>query len=87
MREAANEVISVRVATGIAKALEAVPNRSEFVRQAIEAALGNACPLCSGAGVLSPHRRQHWLSFMKNHSLVECETCHEPFIECSYSLA
>jgi hypothetical protein len=59
-----------------------IPNRSEFIRAAILAALDSVCPLCEGTGILSPDQRKHWNQFVKNHSLEECEDCHAVHLVC-----
>jgi hypothetical protein len=38
----------------IAARLDALPNKSEFVRQAIRARLDRACALCGGSGLRAP---------------------------------
>lgn len=82
MPERSGEVISLRVPSSIAKTLRTIPNRSEFMRHAIEAALDSACPLCGGSGVLSPKRKEHLQNFMQHHTIQECADCHEPYFEC-----
>jgi hypothetical protein len=40
----------VKVEAELAEFLNALPNRSEFIRRAILDLLGKICPLCSGRG-------------------------------------
>ena len=42
--------LTVRLPRDIAEALEHLPNRSEFVRQAIEASMETICQACAGTG-------------------------------------
>jgi metal-responsive CopG/Arc/MetJ family transcriptional regulator len=46
-------VLSIRVDRHLAEALSHVPNRSEFIRDAIRHALARQCPTCHGSGVLT----------------------------------
>jgi len=61
-----------------------IPNRSEFIRHAILAALDSACPLCSSTGVLSPNQKKHLADFLADHSLQECERCNGLRFVCEY---
>ncbi len=48
-------VITFRLDVHIARILQNMPNRSAFIRQSIEQALGNVCPMCSGSGCRDHH--------------------------------
>ncbi|MHC4714009.1 MAG: ribbon-helix-helix domain-containing protein [Planctomycetota bacterium] len=76
------DVITFKVDRSLARALRGIANRSEFIRNAILAAMENACPLCSGTGILSADQRQHWEDFAANHSVEECGKCHVLHIVC-----
>jgi hypothetical protein len=76
------EIVSFKADDGILAALEGVPNRSEFIRQAILAALGRRCPLCRGTGMLSEEQRRHWEIFATRHRIVECQDCHAFHLVC-----
>ena len=78
-------VISLKVDDSLVEALRGVPNRSEFIRDAILAALDSACPLCGGTGILSPRQKEHWDDFVRSHPLRECRDCHELHLTCSQS--
>lgn len=60
-----------------------IPNRSEFIRGAIQTALDSACPLCRGTGTLSPEQKKHWEKFSRKHTLAECEECHAVHLVCT----
>ena len=77
-----NEIITFKVDEALADALQGVPNRSEFIRSAILAALDNVCPLCMGTGILSANQKRHWREFAATHSLQECDDCHELYLTC-----
>lgn len=76
------EIISFKVDVALARALQAVPNRSEFIRAAVLASLDSVCPLCSGTGILSADQRLHWQQFASTHALVECRDCHAYHLRC-----
>jgi hypothetical protein len=77
------EVITFKVDGSLAEAMSGIPNRSDFIRKSILAALDGACPLCKGTGILTPAQRRHWRSFAVKHSVEECDECHEPYLVCS----
>jgi len=77
------EIVTFKVDQSLLKALEAVPNRSEFIRSALMAALVGMCPLCAGTGVLTPNQRRHWEEFAGTHAVERCENCRELRLVCS----
>lgn len=78
-----SEIITFKVDEGLREAMRGVENRSAFIRTAILSALENRCPLCQGAGVLSPSQMNHWREFQDDHALEECEHCRELRLVCS----
>ena len=76
------DVITFKVDESLREALEQIPNRSEFIRSAIQSALEGTCPLCRGTGTLTPHQRRHWEAFARNHSLRMCDDCHAVHLIC-----
>ncbi len=66
----------------LTEAMAGIPNRSEFIRAAILAALDSTCPLCRGTGILTPTQKLHWERFSKNHTVEECESCHAYHLVC-----
>lgn len=75
-------VVTFKVDASLLATLRSVPNRSEFIRSAILAALEHYCPVCSGTGVLTPNQRTHWDAFAKAHSLCKCDDCNEVHLVC-----
>lgn len=75
-------VISFKADESLAEALEGLPNRSEFIREALLMALGGSCPLCRGTGVLSPRQLAHWESFTRTHQVRRCPECHGVQLVC-----
>ncbi len=76
------EVITFKVNKSLLNLMKGVQNRSEFIREAILAAVQNVCPLCKGVGVLNPKRKEHWDEFANHHRMTECDDCDEVKIEC-----
>ena len=76
------EIITFKVDESLSRAMRGVPNRSEFIRSSILAALDSACPLCKGTGILTPEQRKHWKRFSANHTVEECDQCHAVHLVC-----
>jgi hypothetical protein len=77
-----SEILTFKAEATLARKLENIPNKSEFIRNAILAALDSACPLCGGSGILSPKQMEHWKEFSSNHELRKCRDCHEYHLIC-----
>ena len=77
------EIITFKADESLLEAIKGIENRSRFIREAVFAALENACPLCKGTGTLTVNQRRHWDSFAENHSLRECRDCHEVHLVCA----
>ncbi len=76
------EIITFKVDESLLEAMRGVPNRSQFIRHAILAALDSVCPVCKGTGILTPNQKKHWDSFATYHGLEECRECHEFRLVC-----
>ncbi len=77
-----DEVITFKVDGALAEELRLMPNRSEFIRQAVLQALNFECPLCHGSGTLTPNQMKHWEEFTAHHHVVTCDVCGESHIAC-----
>jgi hypothetical protein len=77
-----NEIVTFKVDGALARLIQRLPNKSEFIRQAVMAALDNSCPLCMGTGSLTPAQKRHWLEFARHHEIEECGDCHAIHIHC-----
>lgn len=77
-----DEIITFKADESLREALKGIPNRSEFIRHALLAALQNVCPLCCGTGILTPNQRRHWDAFAAHHSLTQCDDCNEFHLVC-----
>jgi hypothetical protein len=78
-----HDIITFKADDSLLEAMRGIPNRSEFIRAAILAALDSACPLCKGTGILTPDQRKHWERFAANHLLRECDDCHAVHLVCA----
>jgi len=78
------EIITFKSDPALVEAMKGVPNRSEFIRSAILAALDGACPLCKGTGILTPEQRRHWDAFAADHAVRECDECHAIHVVCTH---
>ena len=68
-------VVTFKVEDEIASFLDAMPNKSDFIRKALLAALMEPCPICQGKGsVPRSLRRDLELIFQKQKS-VPCSFC------------
>jgi hypothetical protein len=76
------EIITFKVDRPLWEAMQAIPNRSEFIRSAIQTALQSVCPLCQGTGTLTPDQRRHWGEFAEHHVVELCEDCHAVHLVC-----
>jgi hypothetical protein len=76
------DIITFKVDSDLLEAIKAIPNRSEFIREAITSALGFICPLCNGTGMLNQNQKRHWEEFATNHSIKRCKECHESMLVC-----
>ena len=77
-----SEIVTFKVSDSLLRAMKGIPNRSEFIRSAVLTALDSACPLCSGTGILTPDQKRHWDDLSADHSIEECDDCHELRIVC-----
>ena len=77
-----DEIVTFKVDQSLLDAMMGVPNRSQFIRQAILSALASICPVCKGTGILTPNQRRHWQDFATDHRLAECQECHEVRLVC-----
>jgi hypothetical protein len=83
VRRKKEEIITFKVDEGLSRAMAGIPNRSEFIRSAIMAALDSTCPLCRGSGIMTPDQLKHWKEIAKSHAVKECAECHALTIVCT----
>lgn len=83
MGQAKAEIITFKADASLLEAMQGIPNRSEFIRNAVLNALDSVCPVCRGTGTLTPNQHKHWSKFAADHSLQECGDCHEYHLVCA----
>src|ERR1700693_2262595 len=69
------EVVAFKIEEELAEFLNKLPNKSAFIRKAIAAQLGMACPLCNGKGVVPRGVHDHYAPLMKELNSGHCNGC------------
>lgn len=69
------EVVAFKVEAQLADLLNKLPNKSAFIRKAIESMLGVSCPLCHGKGVVPQGVYNHFSPIIANAKTTHCESC------------
>jgi hypothetical protein len=68
-------VVAFKVENELAELLNKLPNKSAFIRKAIAAQLGVACPLCQGKGVVPRGVHDHYAPLLKEFNSRNCDSC------------
>ena len=68
-------VVAFKVEPQLAELLNKLPNKSAFIRKAIAAQLGVACPLCHGEGIVPRGLHDHFSSVLPEMNHRECDGC------------
>jgi hypothetical protein len=68
-------VVAFKVEHELAELLNKLPNKSAFIRKAIAAQLGAACPLCHGQGVVPRGVHDHYAALLPQLRQRSCEGC------------
>ena len=69
------EVVAFKVEKDLADLLNKLPNKSAFIRRAIEAQLGKVCPLCNGKGVVPRGVHDHYTPLLAKFKERSCDSC------------
>ena len=69
------EVVAFKVEEELAEFLNKLPNKSAFIRKAIAAQLGMACPLCNGKGVVPRGVNDHYAPLLAQFNSAQCDGC------------
>ena len=69
------KVVAFKVEAELAAFLNKLPNKSAFIRKAIAAQLGIACPLCNGKGVVPRGVHDHYAPLIRNTPSRSCDGC------------
>ena len=68
-------VVAFKVEEQLAEFLNKLPNKSAFIRKAIAAQLGMACPLCNGKGVVPRGVHDHYKPLIQEMNHRHCDGC------------
>ena len=74
-KKAKSQIVAFKVEEELATFLDALPNKSEFIRKAILAQFAMNCPLCSGSGVVEKGIHDHFQPLIGEHTTRPCEKC------------
>jgi hypothetical protein len=69
------QIVAFKVEDALADFLDALPNKSEFIRKAVLAQFGMTCPLCAGSGVVDRGIHDHYEPVIADHNSHACEKC------------
>jgi hypothetical protein len=69
------EVVAFKVEAKLAELLNQLPNKSAFIRKAIAAQMGMACPLCNGLGVVPRGLHDHYGEQLSKMNHRPCDGC------------
>ena len=70
-----SEIVAFKVEEELAKFLNDLPNKSDFIRKAILAQFGMTCPLCTGTGVVARGLHDHFKPVIAEHNRRPCDKC------------
>ena len=70
--------VAFKIEEELAEFLDALPNKSEYIRRAIIAQFGMTCPLCTGSGTVARGLHTHYKPVIQEHSNRPCERCKTP---------
>jgi hypothetical protein len=74
-KEPKSEIVAFKVEKELAEFLNKLPNKSEFIRKAIVAQFGMACPLCIGTGVVPRGVHTHYKTRIADQNERPCDRC------------
>src|SRR5947208_15315226 len=78
-KPALDTVVAFKVEPALAELLDKLPNKSAFIRKAIAAQLGVACPLCQGKGVVPRGLHDHYAPLLTRFKSRSCACCGHGF--------
>ncbi len=84
MKKNKQEIITFKADASLLEAMKGIPNRSEFIRNAVLASLKSVCPICNGTGIITPYQKTHLDRFLMDHPLEECSECNELYFICAH---
>ena len=73
--KAKQRVVTFKVEDDVASFLDAMPNKSEFIRKALLAALLEPCPVCHGKGSVPRSLRRDLEIIFGGEKFIPCSFC------------
>ncbi|CAN5506804.1 hypothetical protein BH11PLA2_BH11PLA2_04160 [soil metagenome] len=70
-----SKIVAFKVEEDLADFLDALPNKSDFIRKAVLAQFGMTCPLCTGTGVTPRGVHDHFKPIIAKNAERPCEKC------------
>ncbi len=74
-KKAKQVVVAFRVDSHLAEELDRLPDRSAFIRGAIERAFHVACPVCEGRGTVSHDTARFLDDVLRREKAARCPCC------------
>lgn len=78
-KQTKSSVVAFKVEEELADFLDKLPNKSDFIRRAIYAQLGVACPVCQGTGSVSRETHDAFTVFLEKWEVHSCESCGDQY--------
>jgi hypothetical protein len=69
------QIVAFKVEEDLADFLNKLQNKSAFIRKAIIAQLGMACPLCEGSGTVPRGLHEHYAPVLAKNNTRKCDKC------------
>jgi len=69
------QIVAFKVEEELAEFLNKLQNKSAFIRKAIIAQLGMACPLCQGSGTVPRGLHEHYAPVLAKNNQRRCDKC------------
>jgi hypothetical protein len=73
--KAKQRVVTFKVEEDVARFLDGMPNKSDFIRKALLAALLEPCPVCNGKGSVPRSLRHDLEVIFRKQEFVPCSFC------------
>ena len=74
-KSAKSEIVAFKVEEELARFLNDLPNKSDFIRKAILSQFGMTCPLCTGTGVVARGLHDHYKPVLADQNKRACDKC------------
>ena len=75
MAKAKSVVVTFRVDAHLAEALERLPDKSSFIRRALNTTFHETCPACSGQGRVDCDAAMWLTEVLKREGARKCQCC------------